>query len=141
MNRIKIEIVDYKKHSSDIKNIRFTVFVEEQKVPEELEIDEYDKIATHILLYVDDKPVGTGRILLEDGHIGRIAVLKEYRKKHFGTMIMWFLVEKAREQNLDKVWLSAQLAVVDFYRRLGFIEYGKTFWDAGIKHINMEKRL
>ncbi len=141
MEEIKIRIADYKKDKRDINSIRYAVFVKEQKVPPELEIDDLDRIAIHILFYVDNKPVGTGRIVKEDGHIGRIAVLKEYRGKHIGYQMMLFLIEKAREFGLRSVWLSSQITAVGFYKKLGFVEYGNTFYDAGIKHINMKKHL
>ena len=71
-------ICDYESHAEDICAIRYEVFVGEQNVPEELEIDGLDDEAKHVLAYVDALPIGTGRIL-NDGHIGRVAVLKNYR--------------------------------------------------------------
>ena len=139
MERIKIIVADYKKYSPIIKKIRYEVFVKEQNVPPELEIDSYDKIALHVLFYIDDKPVATGRMIVKDGHIGRIAVLKNFRNKHLGYGIMLFLMEKAKELNLKRVWLSAQTSAIGFYKKLGFSAFGKYFYEAGIKHINMEK--
>ena len=141
MNSIKIKIVDYKTFFDDIRSIRFKVFVEEQNVPKELEIDELDEKAIHVLCYQDDKPIATGRIVPTDGHIGRIAVLKEYRGRYIGFMIMIFLIEKAKELNLPNVWLASQLYAKEFYVKLGFSEYGEIFYDAGIKHINMKKNI
>ena len=141
MERIKIIVADYKKYSQIIKKIRYEVFVKEQNVPPELEMDEFDKIALHVLFYIDDKPVATGRMIVKDGHIGRIAVLKNFRNKHIGYGIMLFLMEKAKEFNLGKVWLSAQITAIGFYEKLGFRTFGEYFYEAGIKHVKMEKSL
>jgi predicted GNAT family N-acyltransferase len=140
MKNLQIKILDYHQYFNEIRNIRFTVFVKEQNVPQELEIDDLDEKAIHILCYVDNKAVATGRIIKEDGHIGRIAVLKEYRGKQIGKMIMIFIMEIAKEFGLSSVWLSSQLVAKGFYKKLGFKEYGEIFLDAGIEHINMKKK-
>ena len=88
---IKAIICDYKSHTEDICAIRYEVFVGEQNVPEELEIDGLDGEAKHVLAFVDDLPIGTGRIL-GDGHIGRVAVLRDYRGLGIGKMIMKELI-------------------------------------------------
>jgi len=75
---ITSKICDYESNTEDICSIRYEVFVDEQNVPEELEIDGLDNEAKHVLAFVDGVPIGTGRIL-SDGHIGRVAVLKDYR--------------------------------------------------------------
>ena len=90
MSNITIKIADFDKDFSDIEKIRSTVFIHEQNVPIELEWDEYDKDSTHILAYYDGMPVATAR-LLKDGHIGRMAVLKEYRNRHIGENMLKFL--------------------------------------------------
>ena len=77
MNKILIKTVGFNNYIDEIKKIRTTVFIEEQNVPEELEWDEYDDTSTHFLAYYNDTPVGTAR-LLKDGHIGRMAILKDY---------------------------------------------------------------
>ena len=141
MKSLKIQIVNYQSFKEEIHKIRFEVFVKEQNVPIEEEIDNLDEISVHFLLYIDEKPVGTGRLIINDGHIGRIAILKNYRDKHLGSQLMLFILEIAKEHKLKRVWLASQLYAKNFYKKLGFKEYGNIFLDAGIKHINMEKFL
>ncbi len=133
---IKAIICDYKSHTEDICAIRYEVFVGEQNVPEELEIDGLDGEAKHVLAFVDDLPIGTGRIL-GDGHIGRVAVLRDYRGLGIGKMIMKELIKWAQDMSLDKVWLSSQWHAHSFYLNLGFVCVGEIYKEAGIDHIKM----
>lgn len=137
MNNIVIKIVDFKEHFSEIKNIRSTVFIKEQHVPEELEWDEFDKSSTHILAYYDNKAVGTAR-LLEDGHIGRMAVLKAYRNRNIGKNMLKYLISLAHEKSITNIEISAQEQAVDFYKKYGFLIYGDVYMDAGIPHFDMK---
>ena len=100
--------------------IRFAVFVEEQGVPREIELDEMDAACIHALAYLDGKAIGTGR-LLPDGHIGRMAVLKEWRGHGVGSRILNALVEQARRRGDREVALSAQVHALAFYRAHGFV--------------------
>lgn len=127
-------------HKTAICLIRETVFVQEQGVPAELEYDGLDARAMHVLACVDDRPVGTGRIL-SDGHIGRIAVLNTHRGQGIGAEIVQALTEQAAAAGHQRVYLGAQLHATGFYERLGFAPYGETFMDACIAHIHMEKHL
>lgn len=124
---------------TDAYRIRFKVFVEEQNVPADLEVDDIDGIAHHVVVYQDGIPVGTGRVFEQDGryYLGRIAVLKEYRKQHIGSLIVKLLLEKAFECGAEEVHIHAQIAVLDFYKKLGFIPYGEPYDEAGIEHISM----
>ena len=136
---IKAIICDYKSHTEDICAIRYEVFVGEQNVPEELEIDGLDGEAKHVLAFVDDLPIGTGRIL-GDGHIGRVAVLRDYRGLWIGKMIMKELIKWAQDMSLDKVWLSSQWHAHSFYLDLGFVCIGEIYKEAGIDHIKMFRK-
>ncbi len=138
MNNLIIKIADY--NTKEIKEIRKAVFVIEQKVPENLEWDGLDSKAEHILAKKENNFVGTGRIF-SDGHIGRIAVLKRFRGQGIGKMIVKKLVEIAEKNGLNEVWLSSQCSAVEFYKKLGFSDFGEIFKDAGIDHINMKKRI
>ena len=129
-------ICDYEPHTDDICAIRYDVFVDEQNVPEELEIDGLDGEAKHVLAFVDEVPIGTGRIL-SDGHIGRVAVLKNYRGLGIGKSIMKELVKCAQDLSLKKVWLSSQWHAHSFYLDLGFVCVGEVYKEAGIEHIKM----
>ena len=139
MNIVSI-ICDYESNTKDICAIRYKVFVGEQKVPEELEIDGFDDQAKHVLAFVDGVPIGTGRIL-SDGHIGRVAVLKDYRSLGIGKSIMKDLIKWAQNMNLEKVWLSSQWHAHSFYLDLDFVCVGEIYKEAGIDHIKMFRTL
>ena len=117
--------------------VRRIVFIEEQHVPEALELDESDSICHHVLVTdADNKPVGTGRIG-PDGRIGRMAVLKEYRGQGVGSALLAALLDYARQEQYAGVYLHAQLDAIPFYENHGFIASGETFMDAGIPHRTM----
>ena len=133
-------ICDYESNIKDISAIRYEVFIGEQNVPEELEIDGLDGEAKHVLAYVDALPIGTGRIL-NDGHIGRVAVLKNYRGLGIGKLIMKELIKWAQDMSLEKVWLSSQWHAHSFYLGLDFVCVGEIYEEAGIDHIKMFRSL
>ena len=137
---ITSKICDYESNTEDICSIRYEVFVDEQKVPEKLEIDGLDNEAKHVLAFVDEVPIGTGRIL-SDGHIGRVAVLKDYRGLGIGKLIMKELIKWAQDMSLKKVWLSSQWHAHSFYLDLGFVCVDEIYKEAGIDHIKMFKLL
>lgn len=137
---IRVDITDYEPLAEAILAIRLEVFVTEQGVPSELEVDGRDPECIHALAFCDDKPVGTGR-LLPDGHIGRVAVLKTYRNQGVGAAIMKRLIEEARKRGFEEVLLSSQTAAIRFYERLGFVSEGDVYLEAGIDHIDMSLKL
>lgn len=121
--------------------VRRTVFIEEQGVPEALEWDEFDPTCEHVLVTdLSGQPVATGRIK-SDGHIGRMAVLKEWRNQGIGSAILDALLEHARQQNYVSVWLHAQITAIPFYEKHGFSIVGEAFVDAGILHKSMSRAL
>lgn len=120
--------------------IRVQVFVDEQRVPREIEMDDLDGACVHALAYVQGRAVGTGR-LLPDGHIGRMAVLRECRSSGVGGAILERLIEEARLRGMRNVVLSAQTHALGFYRRHGFKEEGSVFEEAGIAHQVMRRVL
>jgi predicted GNAT family N-acyltransferase len=89
---------------------------------------------------VDDKPIGTGR-LLPDGHIGRMAVVKEWRRRGIGAEILEALMAEARKRGHKEVIVSAQLQAAEFYREHGFVAEGKVYPEADILHQQMRKQL
>ena len=119
--------------------IRFTVFCEEQGVPLEIELDEHDPVCIHAVVFDGEKPVATGR-LLPDGHIGRMAVLRDYRNRGLGGAMLQKLVEAARQRGDRDVILSAQVHAVPFYRAHGFVTEGDEYMEAGIRHQEMRRR-
>ena len=120
--------------------IRLVVFVEEQGVPAELEMDEMDAKCIHALAFEDALAVGTGR-LLPDGHIGRMAVLKEFRGKGAGGALLAKLMEAAKSRGDREVVLSAQVHAVAFYQAYGFELFGEVYEEAGIPHRDMRRDL
>ena len=137
---------------SDALAVRRAVFIEEQGVPESLEIDAHDAVpgstslAAHVAGYLDGRCVATGRLLLdaspdENVHIGRVAVLKQWRGHGFGRAVMLALQGLARERGCPGITLAAQLHAIGFYERLGYAVRGEVFLDAGIEHLWMDLRL
>lgn len=120
-----------------LRAIRAKVFVEEQGVPEELEWDGLDDHSYHVMaVAADGTPIGTGR-LLQDAHIGRLAVLKEWRGRGVGGAILDLLLVIANKMGYDEVKLHAQTRVLDFYVGRGFETQGEEFMEAGIPHVLM----
>ena len=136
-----VRIVDWTHEEERLKRIRFEVFVVEQKVPLELELDGIDGDCLHALVLDGaDEPVGCGR-LLPDGHIGRMAVRAAWRGRGVGAAILERLIEVAAKRGHRRIVLSAQTHAIGFYRRFGFIEFGDEYDDAGIPHRAMERVL
>ena len=125
--------------SKDEKFIRETVFIEEQNF--KTEFDETDDLATHIVMYLDDKPVGCCRLYKQENeyHIGRIAVLKPYRGKGCGEKILLEAEKVAKEKGADCIKLSAQVRASGFYEKLGYKKYGEIYFDEYCEHIAMKK--
>ena len=123
--------------------IRKTVFVEEQAVPLELELDEYDDTATHFLLRDSETPLATARLLDKHGlaKIGRVAVLKEARGRGLGLLLMQAVLDEARRRGFTESVLDSQTYATPFYARVGFVAEGEEFDDAGIPHFLMRRRL
>jgi predicted GNAT family N-acyltransferase len=125
-------------------DLRREVFVEEQDVPEDLELDGLDDEATHFLARRDGEPVGTARLRdYGDGvaKVERVAVREPHRGEGWGERLMAAVEAHAREAGYERVRLAAQVPVVGFYERLGYEVASEEFVDAGIPHRSMEKRL
>jgi predicted GNAT family N-acyltransferase len=151
---IHVVLTDSDAERDSAYRIRTEVFVEEQGVPLELELDELDADAEHVLARRGGRDVGTGRLVVEpagflgldpaDGriaHIGRIAVLADARGLSIGTVLMNELEARAVVLGLRLAYLSAQTQALEFYERLGYSAYGEEFDDAGIPHRHMTKVL
>ena len=138
MAKHEIKLGNWSTLQADAKIIRYEVFVEEQKVPAELEMDHMDVACLHAVAYAaDGTPVGTGR-LLPDGHIGRMAVRKSARGTGIGGELLQALMTQARIRGDKLVVLSAQTHAAPFYERHGFSADGAEFYEAGIAHVNMQ---
>lgn len=116
--------------------IRRVVFINEQCVPLAEEWDGRDDACLHFLAWRGEAALGTAR-LLPDGHIGRVAVLREARGLGIGAVLMQAAISAARRLGHGKVELAAQTHALAFYERLGFAAFGEVFMDAGIPHRNM----
>ena len=122
-------------------HLRHVVFVEEQGVPVELEIDEFDASdAHHFLGLIDGEPAATARICVfgDIAKIQRVVVMKQFRGRNLGRQLMQHLMNYARGHKLaPNIALDAQTYAVAFYESLGFKTTGEEFDDAGIAHIHM----
>ena len=125
--------------------IRREVFIEEQGVDPEEEIDDFDNLekindtAIHVLVFENNQPIATGRLLLDSSdneyaHITRVAVLLGYRGKGAGLVVMHWLQDMAKQIGRDGITLAAQTHAIGFYEKLGYVERGEIFLDAKIEH-------
>ncbi len=128
---------------SAVYALRRQVFVIEQGVPEDLEVDENDKAATHLAALSDGHVIGTLRIVRHErtAQIGRMAVSAHSRKKGIGRELMEFAAAAASRDGAQEIILAAQFTAREFYKQLGYIEEGAVFDEAGISHVMMRKRL
>ena len=144
---LKIEMnkmMQYKKFiglNKDIINIRTAIFIDEQGFKNEF--DEIDKNCSHIVLYDNNKPIAICRYFLENNnyHIGRVAILKEYRGNHLGYEIMNIAEKEIKNEGGKTIEVSAQVRVIDFYKKLGYKKSGEVYFDEYCEHIKMVKRL
>ena len=124
--------------------LRFRVFVDEQRVPADEEVDRYDATPTtsgalHLLARADGAAVGTARLLLDAPpggpvHLGRVAVLAEWRRHNVGNALMERLHDEARARGYRTIEISAQTQAIPFYERLGYVAEGPDYLEAGIEH-------
>jgi predicted GNAT family N-acyltransferase len=134
---MRIELGDWTGLRSLAEPIRFEVFVREQNVPAEIELDDWDPLSVHAVAYDDSGlAVGTGR-LLPDGHIGRMAVLKPARGGGVGSALLTALMGEARTRGHAAAILSAQVHAIPFYARHGYSVCSEPYMDAGIPHVDM----
>jgi predicted GNAT family N-acyltransferase len=151
---LRIEEVRTGQQMESALSVRRRVFIEEQGVSEDEEIDQYDaepewgRSVVHVLGRLGSlgMPVATGRLLLdyppgEYVHIGRVAVLPEFRGYGYGRVVMEALQEEARRRGRPGITLAAQLHAIPFYERLGYVARGEVFLDAGIEHRWMDLAL
>jgi predicted GNAT family N-acyltransferase len=122
------------------------VFVDEQGVPAEIEIDDMDEDAEHVVVRDPEDPsaaLATARLLTVQGVgiVGRVAVRRDRRRTGLGAVVMLAVEDRARELGLPILELHAQLTAEPFYSRLGYQAYGETYLEAGIPHVSMRKTL
>lgn len=131
----------FKELNNDIISIRKTVFEKEQGFQNEF--DEVDQNCSHIVLYDRAKPIAVCRFFKENEmyHIGRVAILKEYRGKHLGNHILHIAEDEIKKEGGQNITVSAQVRVKDFYAKNGYSEDGEIFFDEYCEHINMIKKV
>ncbi|MCA0990022.1 GNAT family N-acetyltransferase [Pseudalkalibacillus hwajinpoensis] len=140
---MEVRVVETEKERNDAFHVRHMVFVEEQKVPAELEIDEHEDKAIHFVAYDKNIPVAAGRfrVLSELAKVERICVLRDYRGTGLGFLLMNGIENHAKQLNLKGTKLNAQISAVGFYEKLGYRIVSEEFMDAGIPHVTMTKVL
>lgn len=137
----QVDHADYARDFAALRSIRETVFVNEQSVPREVELDALDAHCAHVVARdLHGQPIGTGR-LTPDGRIGRMAVLPEWRSRGVGGVMLHRLIELARSRSLHSVHLHAQIDARWFYAAHGFAVCGTSFSEANIEHVPMRLEL
>ena len=127
--------------------VRRSVFIEEQRIEENIERDDMDSCATHVIAESSGQVLGTGRIVNEEvgsiitARLGRMAVLKPFRRKGIATLILRALEAEAMRQGFKRVVLHSQLHVQELYEKSGYAVEGSLFYEAGIEHVTMVKNL
>ncbi|MCQ9472382.1 GNAT family N-acetyltransferase [Pseudomonas alliivorans] len=139
MNKVTVSVADWQRKNADIRRIRDAVFIAEQSVPPELEWDSEDMDAVHFLASEGDYPIGTAR-LLQDGEIGRLSVLKDWRGLKVGEALLNAAISEAEKRGLKEQKLSAQVQAIAFYERFGFTVVSDEFLEAGLPHVNMVRQ-
>ena len=140
---MEVKVVSSEQELDDAFSVRKQVFINEQNVPEEEEIDQFEDEAVHFVLYNNGIPAGAGRFRTVDGNgkVERICVLKENRQSGSGKAIMDKIEEHAKQQGLPALKLNAQTQAIPFYEKLGYQVISEEFMDAGIPHRTMKKTI
>lgn len=139
-----VQIADWREQHDVLAKIRIDVFVNEQNVPAELELDAFDAAAVHVAACdADGNVIGTGRLILNQPvpRIGRMAVVKSWRSVGVGSKILEKLCGVAKERGFEKVMLHSQTHASPYYFKHGFLSRGTEFFEAGIPHQEMQKRI
>jgi predicted GNAT family N-acyltransferase len=136
---VTLSITHWDQHQTDLQNIRQQVFIEEQHVPIELEWDDFDQHAIHILATINNHPIGTARLLInhDQAQLGRMAVLPPWRSLGIGQQILILCLKYCQILTIKKVTLNAQVYIIPFYQQQGFILFGDPFLEADIAHQKM----
>lgn len=138
-----VKKVTSKKELDDAFYVRKLVFVKEQQVPMEIEIDEFEQEAIHFVGYLDDTPIAASRLRWVDqfGKLERLCVIKKYRGQQFGTEMIKGMEAEVVEHGYDHTKLHAQTQAIEFYKQLGYEIHSDQFLEAGIPHVVMIKQL
>lgn len=139
-NLIKVSLIQSERDTRVSRQIREEVFVVEQQVPPEIEYDDYEESSTHILASLNGLPVGTARWRKTDHgqKLERFAVLKSARGNGIGEALVQFVLDQIEDS--EPAYLNSQVSAMPFYARLGFVETGGIFYEAGIPHRKMIRK-
>ena len=144
MDKFHCKLVASDRELKEAIEVRKKVFVEEQGVPEDMELDGLDSQALHMVVKDGERVIGTARVMFlsdRQAKIERMAILKPVRRKGIGRGIISFLNEELKNKQVKQVILHSQYSAVGFYKSCGFEESGLPFFEAGIKHIKMQRSL
>ena len=144
MSELSYKLVASDSELKEAFEVRKKVFIEEQGIAEYLEFDGNDGQALHMVVMDGERVIGTARVLFlatNQAKLERMAILKPFRRKGIGRKLIYHLHEDLIKRQVEQVVLHAQCSVAAFYKLCGFEESGSPFWEAGIKHIKMQKKL
>ena len=144
MGKLSFKITANDTELKEAFGVRKRVFVEEQGISEDLEFDNRDREALHVIVTDAERVIGTARVIFltaNQAKLERMAVLRPFRRRGIGSRIISFLNEELKNRQVEQVVLHARYAVVAFYKSCGFEELGLPFVEAGINHIKMQKWL
>ena len=136
MSQFSIRTGRWDELQNDAKLIREQVFIQEQQIAVEDEWDAEDAVSLHFVVYDQDQPIATAR-LLKNNSVGRVAVLKSHRGVGIGKLLMQQIIQQAKHQQREFLKLSSQVHAIQFYAGLGFKVEGEQYLDCGIPHIEM----
>ncbi len=139
---ITVKFYHGKETFDDCFHVRYEVFVLEQGFSLEIEQDHIDDTCTHVVFYNSNLPIATGRFFINDQGeytLGRICVLKDYRKDGLGKKVIEALEAKAKEEGATQTHLGAQIQALDFYKKQGYREVGEIYYEEGCPHRHMIK--
>jgi predicted GNAT family N-acyltransferase len=142
LTKVKISQVAWSEAENYLREVRTTVFIEEQLVTPEFEWDELDEGAVHLLAMLEDvnsapRPIACLRII-NFHKIGRMAVLKNYRNMGLGTALLLEAVEICKNHGSKSICLSAQMHAIHFYQQAGFKQVSDEYCDVHIPHVDMQ---
>jgi predicted GNAT family N-acyltransferase len=137
----EVSWADWQVERESLVAVRYRVFVDEQQVPQEIELDEMDASCRHVkALDAGGRCIGTAR-LLPNHFVGRMCVLRERRGQGVASAMMHFLIDHATREGFAWLRLNAQVSAIPFYQRFGFVADSAVFTEAGIDHRRMTLKL
>ncbi len=144
MSKIWVKVVDTHNELQEALAVRREVFIKEQRISAEEEMDGLDETSLHFIALDGKQVVGTARLRFTSAiysKIERMAILKAYRRQGIGRELLALIESELKNRHKKKAILHAQATAVPFYLACGYQEKGEHFTEAGIEHVEMEKKL